>query len=114
MKRLIITALITLFMINVSAQKFTGDFDLKIEVIDTVQTAYNHYFTGNWIQSNFSMIQEQKKDSIGLDSVRIKRIYYVIKSYEKISNKFDKVYIGWTEIEYLTPRLGNDYPKLNF
>lgn len=87
----------------------TKNIMLNAEVKDTVLTAYNHYYDG--LESKgFYMTRKIKKDSIGINKVRITKLFY----YKfKENNRFGKVYLKYAEIEYLDKRIGNDYPIEN-
>lgn len=90
---------------------------LYVEIKDTVEVAYHHYYTGEWSINTNSVYPVVKKDSIGLDSVRITRLYYLVDdsvyhrkwggSYEK-----KKVFIDFiVNKKYLSKRKGNDYAE---
>lgn len=79
---------------------------LNAEVKDTILTAYNHYYDG-FESKGFYMTRKIKKDSIGINKVRITKLFY----YKfKENNPFNKVYLKYVEIEYLGKKIGNDYP----
>ena len=67
-----------------------------IEITDTVETAYDMY-----------------KDSVGIDSVRITRIYYYIYTQEKTSYTLvrNKVYLDFELKEYFGMRKGTDIDR---
>lgn len=82
---------------------------LNAEVKDTVLTAYNHYY-GGFEGNVFYPNRKIKKDSIGVNKVRITKLFY----YKfKGNDPFNKVYLKYVETEYLGKRIGNDYPIEN-
>ena len=105
MKKLI-TILLIMFAVQVMAQ----DKRAYIEVKDTIEIAYNTYFTGDYTQNGFSIYPIEKSDSIGIDSVSITRIYYLEKydPYKNIRANSDtilpyrmrKVYLSFKQKEY--------------
>lgn len=105
MKKILLIALLGSF--KLSAQ--TQDIQLNLEVKDTIETVYNHRYTGKWINEGFNLRREVVKDSIGVDSVRVMRAFYwsSSKGYAK------KNYIGYSEKKYLSKRKGNGYPLEN-
>ncbi|MFA5431980.1 MAG: hypothetical protein WC319_03800 [Candidatus Paceibacterota bacterium] len=88
---------------------FGQDKQLYVEIKDTIETAYHTYFSG-WEQRGFNYSQKTISDSIGIDSVIIKKLYYVEKydPYIDIRAKSDtilpyayrKVYLGYEERKY--------------
>jgi hypothetical protein len=95
-----------MFAVQVMAQ----DKRAYIEVKDTIEIAYNTYFTGDYTQNGFSIYPIEKSDSIGIDSVSIIRIYYLEKydPYKEIrassdsilSYGFRRIYLKFREKEY--------------
>ena len=61
---------------NVSKPAVMVDKQLFIEIKDTVTTAYFHKFTGKKFYDGTAMRNEAVADSIGLDSVRVMRMYF--------------------------------------
>ena len=86
----IITITLLFLVANLPAQ----DRQAWVEVKDTVETAYHTYY-GNWGSDGLNYTQKIIRDSIGVDSVTIIRIYYlewlpklrVRKIYLDIMNK---------------------------
>jgi len=85
----------------------TKNVNLILEIKDTTETAYNYYYTGKWVQKGFAINKEEKKDSIGINKVRIKRLFY--NTFES-NGTIKKVYLKYEEKEYLEKK-SNDYPN---
>lgn len=87
------------------------DMCLYAEVKDTIEIAYHTYYTGWWERNGFSMYPAEKSDSIGIDSIRITKIYYLEKydPYKNIRATSDtilpyavrRVYLKIEQKEYL-------------
>jgi hypothetical protein len=85
------------------------DMRAYIEVKDTIETAYHTYY-GAWEQNGFSYSHKIVRDSIGVDSVTITRIYYLEKydPHKDIRVKSDtilpfavrRVYLDFEQREY--------------
>ena len=94
------------------------DKQLYAEVKDTIETAYHTYYTGVWEQNGFSMYPAEKSDSIGIDSIRITKIYYleIYDPYKPLRAKSDtilpfavrRVYLQIEQKEYLNERSSYD------
>lgn len=84
------------------------DTKLYVEVKDTTETAYFHYYGDNWIHRDaFSITREEKKDSIGVNKVRITRLYYYTNEFMKGG----KTYLDINLKKYLGKRIGNFQPE---
>jgi len=102
--------LFTIVLIVFAVQVMAQDKRAYIEVKDTIEIAYNTYFTGDWSQNGFNLFRTEKSDSIGVDSVSITRIYYLEKydPYKNIRANSDtilpyrmrKVYLSFKQKEY--------------
>ena len=106
-----IAGILLLLPVFLSAQ-IRVEEQLFIEIKDTTQTAYLHYYNGEWVQKGFTMSQVEKKDSIGIDSIRITRFFYYDKDYYNFDGSYvgKKVFIDLIiKKEYLSKRKGNDY-----
>ena len=87
------------------------DKQIYAEVKDTIEIAYHTYYTGGWEQNGFSMYPAEKSDSIGIDSIRITKLYYLEKydPYKHIRERSDtilpyavrRVYLQIEQKEYL-------------
>lgn len=87
---------------------------LYVEIKDTVEIAYHHYYSGEWSMKGSSVYPVVKKDFVGLDSVRITRLYYFDNDYYTLTGAYlgKKVYIDLIlKKEYLSKRKGNDHPE---
>lgn len=83
------------------------DKQLFVEIKDTVTTAYHHKFTGKKFWDGTAMRNEAVADSIGLDSVRVMRMYF----FANETLRQGKVYTQYVEAYFLGKRKGNDAPE---
>lgn len=103
--KLIITIIVLCISINVYSQ--SKSYQLYVEIKDTVETAYFYYEGDLFIQNGFHMTKELKKDSIGIDSVQIKRLFY-IETYRRKAEcemclspiEMRKIYLNYEEKIY--------------
>lgn len=92
---ILITAI--LFTSKISAQH-----KIYVEVKDTIQIAYREYLGQEYIQDGFYYSREWKKDSVGIDSIRVTKIYYMLPHKPK-----KKVYLPQEFIEYISEPKGS-------
>ena len=96
MKHLIFWAMI--FIASISYGQ-----SINVEVKDTFEVAYTEYLDV-WIQEGFILKENRLKDSIGLDRVIIKRLYYY--NCEDM-----KVYLKYEERTYPNGRKSEGYRR---
>ncbi len=115
---------ICLYLVLLSVIVRGQDIPAFIEITDTIETAYDIYY-GGWEQNGFNFTRKEIKDSVGIDSVRITRIYYYEEFMDKTSETYTvilgdtvkimgytpmsyKVYLDFELKEYLGVRKGSD------
>ena len=83
---------ICLYLVLASVIVRGQDMRAYIEVKDTIETAY-HTYLGAWEQNGFNYLPGTERNSIGVDSVTITRIYYLERfdPYEDIRAKSDTI-----------------------
>jgi len=106
---LIVRTVICLSLVLSSAVALGQDKRLYVEVVDTIETAYYTYYIGEW--NRFSSLPVIEKDSIGIDSIRIIKLFYIEEydPYISIRAKSDtilpyairKVYLQFQQKEYI-------------
>lgn len=74
--KLLTKAAIVGYILLANVTVFGQDKQLYVEIKDTIEIAYHTYFSV-WEQKGFNYSQKTVSDSIGIDSVIIKRLYYV-------------------------------------
>ena len=97
---------------------YKSEHRLFLEITDTIETAYDVSY-GNWIQHGFVITREPIYDSIGVDSVRISRLFYIMSRAQWEKTKYlgavkYKVYLSYEERKYPNGRKGTDYKLYDF
>lgn len=85
----------------------TVDKQLFLEIKDTITTAYHHHYTGKKFWDGMAVRQEAVADSVGLDSVRVMRMYF----WANETLRQGKIYTQYIEAYFLSKRKGNDSPE---
>jgi hypothetical protein len=108
---LILRTSICLSLVLSSIIALGQDKRLYVEVKDTIEVAYYTYYTGEWERSGFSSLPVIEKDSIGVDSIRITKLFYIEEydPYVGIRAKSDtilpyairKIYLQFQQKEYI-------------
>ena len=105
MKKLTLALLLQLSFYSIILCQ-TSTYQCYVEIKDTSELAIKSYHCG-WEQNGFAITEKVCKDTIGLDSIRITKLFYLDECNEKVYlDFFLKEYIikKSYNIPYPTPR----------
>ena len=95
----ILSILLLISVNHILAQK-----QLYIEIKDTVEVSYDIRHDG-WEKKGFTIQLREVKDSVGLDTFRLQKFYYL----DTVKNKVKRIYLEMSLKKIIGRRKGTDY-----
>lgn len=95
---------LTLLPFLLMAVLASGQKPIFVEIKDTVETSYDLSY-GEWFQEDFNMQRQEIRDSVGLDTFRLYKFYYL----DTIKGEVKKTYLDMALKKIVGRRKGKDY-----